>query len=341
MRDVSNSTKPGFTLTELLAVLSVISLLLALALPTVQHARESARRLQCHNRIRQLGIATHQFESVHRALPCSHVGTIVSAGGSGRDVGVFTKVLPYLDQRALAGSFDNRRSSISQTNRDAIESAPIAFLCPSSPDAPKVRGLTEDFFGRIRRPRLESQVCNYTPSQSVRFYDEASGDWSFLDGAMKLRLEGHEGETRWNSIADGLSNTTLFWESGGPFLKSRYSDDRIEYEYANHECINHQWAGLSVHNLCGDDTNRSVLYAWPGLKMSYLTFYDAAGSIGDPRIDASYTRFANVSNHYNEPFSFHPATVSVAYCDGSVRALAKTVDAMIMLDLVARDQLSL
>jgi prepilin-type N-terminal cleavage/methylation domain-containing protein len=87
----------GFTLVELLVVVAIIGVLVSLLLPAVQAAREAARRSQCSNHLRQLGLAVHQYESVHRALP-PHAGSSSFSAQA--------RILPYLEQAGLYGRID-------------------------------------------------------------------------------------------------------------------------------------------------------------------------------------------------------------------------------------------
>ena len=91
--------KSGFTLVELLVVISIIAVLMALLLPAVQNSRESARRTQCKNNMKQLGIAIHAYAETHSLLPPGVGGTSGSASNGERLSGIVF-LLPYLEQNA-------------------------------------------------------------------------------------------------------------------------------------------------------------------------------------------------------------------------------------------------
>lgn len=99
----SSKRKKGFTLIELLVVIAIIAILIALLLPAVQQARESARRTQCKNNLKQLGLAMHNYHDVHNQFAANGMA------GWGRQFykgSNLTQMLPFIEQSALYNSID-------------------------------------------------------------------------------------------------------------------------------------------------------------------------------------------------------------------------------------------
>ncbi|MEM0926662.1 MAG: DUF1559 domain-containing protein [Planctomycetota bacterium] len=125
----------GFTLVELLVVIAIIGVLVGLLLPAVQAAREAARRMSCSNNMVQLGIAAHNFEFSWETLPS---GTLNPDGPIlteevGQHVGYLVSLLPYVEQRGIANSFNIEAGTYADENSDARAQTIGTYLCPSFP----------------------------------------------------------------------------------------------------------------------------------------------------------------------------------------------------------------
>src|SRR5579872_185409 len=136
----------GFTLIELLVVIAIIAVLVSLLLPAVQQAREAARRTQCKNNLKQIGLALHNYEGSFQVFPQARNVTApdpTAPSGSGQyGASAFTVILPYLEQESLYQRIDVTRSALASVNMPPANpaySTPLpVFLCPSSPGSPTV-----------------------------------------------------------------------------------------------------------------------------------------------------------------------------------------------------------
>ena len=134
-------SRDGFTLIELLVVIAIIAVLIALLLPAVQAAREAARRLQCVNNLKQLGLAFHQYHDVHNVFPPGGYGGSLASMAAAespflaakRIVSWGTAILPYMEQAPLYNSFNQGLWYLQDANITASGTTLATFLCPSNP----------------------------------------------------------------------------------------------------------------------------------------------------------------------------------------------------------------
>jgi prepilin-type N-terminal cleavage/methylation domain-containing protein len=130
----------GFTLIEILVVIAIIAVLIALLLPAVQQAREAARRTQCKNNLKQIGLALFNYESNYNQFPMCGLWYGDSAGVLVNGTGWGQAILPFLDQGNIYNAFDPTQAIWSgATNQALIATKISAFVCPS------VAGNTDTF----------------------------------------------------------------------------------------------------------------------------------------------------------------------------------------------------
>lgn len=136
--------RTAFTLVELLVVIAIIGVLVALLLPAVQAAREAARRTQCANNLRQIGLGAINYESSQQTLPVS-MSHYAEGGLEGSGISWLVASLPFLEENAIAaaletsGDCEQGLGMVNPKNRDIIKSSPDIFYCPSDNTRGEVR----------------------------------------------------------------------------------------------------------------------------------------------------------------------------------------------------------
>jgi prepilin-type N-terminal cleavage/methylation domain-containing protein len=193
---IAPRSRRGFTLIELLVVIAIIAILIALLLPAVQMAREAARKTQCRNNLKQIGLALHNYHDAFSTFP----PTICVGPGDGGEWSLLARILPYVEQGSVYSqinfSLDYNQTSTQFPNGVKAMRVPM-LLCPSDPnDRQRLNAAgAPDYY----------PLC-YAANLGTWFvYDRASGQ--FGDGAF-----GPNSRTSSRDFVDGMSNTLCFSE---------------------------------------------------------------------------------------------------------------------------------
>jgi prepilin-type N-terminal cleavage/methylation domain-containing protein len=315
----------GFTLVELLVVIAIIGILIGMLLPAVQQVREAARRVNCMNNMRQLGIALHNYESAHMAFPPSRLAPddqpipsdlTLNTGAESAMQSWTTLILPYVEQGNLANNFEYRQAWFDNVNSTniAVVSTPLQlFQCPSSPSSDRQDpyhciGAAAGDYGSINE--VKSKV--YTRVFNV----DAPPETARLGLLSKFRK---------NPIAtcsDGTSNTIYVAECAGqPDIYITRGKMRMEdfLNYQDDKVIN-----LNGRLVAEDGTG----WADPDCGFS------VNGATADG-LDKHGTKMINAIN-VSEAYSFHPGGASFAMADGSAHFINDSIDAQTFVSLCTR-----
>lgn len=216
-RSMLTNQRRGFTLVELLVVIAIIGVLIALLLPAVQQAREAARRSQCRNNLKQIGLGMQTYHASHGRFPPGYLYA-PNPQGNGKGFGWAAMLLPFVEQRAIYDRFEWNLPLWHDTNRPPREVHLSGYLCPSD-------GFSASEFVRMGSiPERYAMAC-YVASFGPPDLDE---DQEQRDG-----LFSRNSATRAQDVRDGLSNTFLAGERvNGPFRTNGSHGVHFEYETA-------------------------------------------------------------------------------------------------------------
>ena len=297
---LTGQSRRAFTLVELLVVIAIIGILVALLLPAVQAARESARRTQCTNQMKQLGLATLNYEDVNKELPPAYTG---SSGSSDKYHSIVAFLLPFIEQHALADQY----------NFD--ENWDHAF----DPRANRGGGAAPDqvYNSQLVDTRIDILICPLTPLHTIAGASDYSIAQKFTNSsnsALRTLLLSRELNPRSN------------WYS---LLGSRYVDGKLKTNK-----LRQATDGLSQSLMWFEDAGRPIEYVANG-EQGTRTSISGAGW-GDPAAWFDVGHFpgagANCSSlimncfNNNEIYSFHIGGANFTWGDGSVRQLSEDID---------------
>lgn len=332
----------GFTLIELLVVIAIIAILIALLLPAVQQAREAARRTQCKNNMRQIGIAFHNYHDTHSRFPQpSMIGLTVSSGLVIRSGSSWcTMILPYIEQSTVYSQYNTASSPFDVANAAAVRTVISGFICPSVPRSNNTFTMAVpagvDLDGGGPFPALGSPLNMVAGVLDYDTLDGVNSGFNTFAYAGQTPAAAREGWGTWSiSVLDVPS-----FSSGGTGGNLRDFTD-----------------GTSNTILVGEVCSRTALYrkgklvpltdpeaqaqavsgsgTWPDLFKGDTwvagRLFDGTetGSGGPCAINCSNSRTAGM-------YSWHTGGAQVTLADGSARFISENVSAYVLASLITR-----
>jgi len=222
------SRKRGFTLIELLVVIAIIAVLIALLLPAVQQAREAARRTQCKNGLKQIGIALMNYHETRTTFPPGYVSLFDSSGNdTGPGWGWGAMILPEMDQAPLTGVATFGQPIEAPVNATIRVASLAAYLCPSDSLRTPWPAVTRDAVGNPTGTICQVAAGSYVgvfgvsepgvDGEGVFFRNSRVGIRDILDGTATTIIVGERSQ-RWceSTWVGAVTNAEMFPPPGSP-----------------------------------------------------------------------------------------------------------------------------
>ncbi len=293
--------KNGFTLVELLVVIAIIGILVGLLLPAVQAAREAARRMQCSNNLKQIGLALHNYSSTFSRFP---------AGRNDKEMSPLAALLPFIEQSNVSNLIDFRQTWDHPVNAAATAAEIPSFICPSDP----MSNVPVGWGSTTYRSNQGSQLLHGQPPTDP-------GNVNFGMPAPDGPIVPYK-YLSFADIRDGTSNTAAFSEHGRGDFSNAISSPTDTFWPQTHPATQND----AVRDCNSIDINDlqyqrvSVIGApWIQGYHSTTTYFH----VGPPNGRSCMFPPGRIATTAQ---SYHSGGVNVTRCDGSVSFVAQTID---------------
>tara|TARA_R110002111_G_scaffold168038_1_gene233767 strand:- start:25546 stop:26598 length:1053 start_codon:yes stop_codon:yes gene_type:complete len=313
MKKIRIKPRCGFTLIELLVVIAIIAILIALLLPAVQQAREAARRSQCKNNMKQIGLAMHNYHDAHNTFPPGYItktpcntATAWPSCNQG-ELGIYgwgTFVLPYIDQAPLynllnPGSVTLNQNLANATVRQGLQSPMAVFLCPSDP-GPNLNdyaSASDNYDFNVTDGTTAYQIARSDYVMMANAWDSTTPPAYPIQYGPPHGVGYADSSVRFRDIIDGSSNTILVGERA--------------YVYKGSNKI----GGANAIGFSGSNNTQSDSYAKKGNGMAVLGLtYNGINAV------------AGAEHDVRGFSSNHVGGAHFVFCDGSVHFLSENID---------------
>jgi prepilin-type N-terminal cleavage/methylation domain-containing protein len=314
------TARRGFTLIELLVVIAIIAILVALLLPAVQQAREAARRSQCKNNLKQIGLALHNYHDIHGAFPPGYIARSVSAtdmpsaetAPNGPGFAWGTMIMPFLDQAPLYNRFDFNSSSTQAANLTYGRTVVPTFVCPSDP-APTTFNVSNSGGTTFTLPS-----ANYV---GIFGY----GSVTMHAGQPQERgLFYRNSKTQIRDVTDGTSNTIMVGERMHRANFVNVTDTASPMYQAPTDSFSTWYAAPPDVLRPSGMTNMMI-------SMNAMMANEAQGSlvlghVGQSLMGMNMHKTPNTTNHIVHFSSVHEGGLHFILADGSVHFMSENID---------------